>query len=106
MDADTPAPLRALRVDGGAAANDTIMQFQADLLGVPVQRPATLETTAMGAAFLAGLAVGFWQGMDEIRQLQAGGSVFQPNPDRARANALYARWQEALERSKRWNAPL
>ncbi len=102
MNADTPAPLRELRVDGGAAANDTLMQFQADLLGVPVHRPACLETTAMGAAYLAGLAVGFWSGLDVIKREQAGGTMFQPQ---AEQNALYTRWQQAVERAERWNAP-
>jgi glycerol kinase len=103
MDADTPAPLQELRVDGGAAANDTLMQLQADLLGVPVYRPAVLETTAMGAAFLAGLAVGFWSSEDEIRAAQQGaGKVFQPNAERAATDALYSRWQEAVSRAKGW----
>lgn len=102
MNADTPAPLRELRVDGGATANNMLMQFQADLLQVPVHRPACLETTAMGAAFLAGLATGFWSSTDEIKREQAGGTVFQP---RAAYGALYARWQDAVERAKRWNAP-
>ena len=105
MDADTPAPLRELRVDGGASSNDTLMQFQADLLGVPVHRPATLETTALGAAFLAGLAVGFWSGVDEIRKVQVGGTVFEPRGDRKGIDAMYARWQDAVSRAKGWNAP-
>ena len=105
MDSDTPAPLRELRVDGGAAANDTLMQFQADLLGVPVRRPACLETTAMGAAFLAGLSTGFWSGADEIRREQGSGHIFEPAGDRAQMNRLYARWQEAVGRAKGWNAP-
>ena len=102
MNADTPAPLRELRVDGGATANDTLMQMQADLLGVPVHRPACLETTAMGAAFLAGLAVGFWANTDDIKREQAGGTIFKPQAD---YSALYARWQEAVGRAKGWNAP-
>ncbi len=102
MNADTPAPLRELRVDGGAAANDMLMQFQADLLGVPVHRPACLETTAMGAAFLAGLAVGFWPDIDGIKRAQTGGKVFQPETE---YSTLYGRWQDALTRSKGWNAP-
>jgi glycerol kinase len=102
MDADTPAPLRELRVDGGAAANDTLMQFQADLLGVPVHRPACLETTAMGAAFLAGLAVGFWPSTEQILHEQNDGKIFQPKND---YTALYARWQEAVARAKGWNSP-
>ena len=105
MDHDTPAPLRELRVDGGAAANDTMMQFQADLLGVPVCRPACLETTAMGAAFLAGLSTGFWSNTDEIRRDQPPPRIFQPAQEHASMDKLYARWQQALERAKGWNAP-
>ena len=105
MDADTPAPLGELRVDGGATANDTLMQFQADLLGVPVQRPACLETTAMGAAFLAGLAVGFWKDLEDIRCSQAPGTKFVPQADRARMDAMYARWRDAVERAKGWSRP-
>ena len=67
MDASSKSPLTELRVDGGAAANDAFMQFQADLLGVPVRRPAVLETTALGAAYLAGLAMGFWNSVDELK---------------------------------------
>lgn len=104
MDADTPAPLKELRVDGGAAANDTLMQFQADLLGVPVRRPGCLETTAMGAAYLAGLAVGFWGGVEEIRREQGAGTVFEPG-ERAGMDVLYGRWKEAVGRAKGWNAP-
>ncbi len=102
MDADTPAPLSELRVDGGAAANNTLMQMQADLLGVPVHRPACLETTAMGAAFLAGLAVGFWSNTEDIKRSQAGGTIFKPQTE---YSALYARWQEAVGRAKGWNVP-
>jgi len=101
MNADTDAPLRELRVDGGATANDTLMQFQADLLGVPVHRPACLETTALGAAFLAGLAVGFWTSTEEIQRVQGQGTLFTPQRD---YDALYTRWKEAVERAKGWNA--
>jgi glycerol kinase len=101
MNADTGVPLRELRVDGGATANDTLMQFQADLLGVPVHRPANLETTALGAAFLAGLAVGFWSSADEIQRVQGEGTLFTPQRD---YDALYTRWKEAVERAKGWNA--
>lgn len=105
MDHDTPAPLRELRVDGGAAANDTMMQFQADLLGVPVCRPACLETTAMGAAFLAGLSTNFWSNTDEIRRDQPPPRIFQPAADHRNMDKLYTRWQQALDRAKGWNAP-
>ncbi len=101
MNADTDAPLRELRVDGGATANDTLMQFQADLLGVPVHRPACLETTALGAAFLAGLAVGFWANTEEIQRVQGQGTLFTPQRD---YDALHTHWKEAVERAKGWNA--
>ena len=103
MDADTGIPCRALRVDGGAAANDLLMQFQADLLGIPVRRPAVLESTAQGAAYLAGLATGFWSSVDEIATTRAD-AVFNPKADSARMAARYTRWQQAVERAKGWNA--
>jgi len=105
MDGDTPAPLKELRVDGGAAANDMLMQFQADLLGVPVHRPAVLETTALGAAYLAGLAVGFWKDLAEIRTHADEGRIFTPQAERVTMEALYTRWQDAVTRSKGWNRP-
>jgi glycerol kinase len=103
MDADTGIPCRELRVDGGAAANDLLMQFQADLLGIPVRRPAILESTAQGAAYLAGLATGFWTSVDEIAQTR-GDQVFQPAADRTVTDRQYARWQQAVQRSKGWSA--
>jgi glycerol kinase len=103
MDADTGIPCRELRVDGGAAANDLLMQFQAHLSGIPVRRPAILESTAQGAAYLAGLATGFWSSVNEIAQTRAD-TVFQPQPDRAAVDRQYARWREAVERAKGWNS--
>ena len=94
---------RELRVDGGAAANDLLMQFQADLLGIPVRRPPILESTAQGAAYLAGLATGFWSSVDEIAQTRAD-QLFQPTSDRAAIDAQYARWQQAVQRAKGWSA--
>jgi glycerol kinase len=79
------------------------MQFQADLLGIPVHRPAILESTAQGAAYLAGLATGFWSSTDEIAQTR-GDHVFQPAADRAVSSRQYARWQQAVQRSKGWSA--
>ena len=79
MDADTKVPFRELRVDGGAAVDDLLMQFQSDLLRVPVVRPAAIETTAFGAAYLAGLAVGFWGSPQEIRKLRAADTRFEPD---------------------------
>ena len=103
MDADTGIPCRELRVDGGAAANDLLMQFQADLLGIPVHRPASLESTAQGAAYLAGLAVGFWNNVDEIAQTR-GGKVFDPRAEPVPMARRYGRWRDAVERAKGWNA--
>jgi glycerol kinase len=91
-----------LRVDGGAARNDLLMQFQADLVGVPVVRPAVTETTALGAAYLAGLAVGFWSGTDEIASLWQVERRFEPKLAGGRRDALMAEWKRAVERAKGW----
>jgi len=99
---ETGEALAALRVDGGAAVNDLLMQFQADILGVPVVRPQVTETTALGAAYLAGLAVGFWHSADDLRSLRAGDTRFEPRMDRDEAGRRLARWQRAVERSKAW----
>jgi glycerol kinase len=103
MDADTQQPFRELRVDGGAAANDMLMQFQADLLGLPVRRPAALETTALGAAYLAGLATGFWAGVDDIQRLRAEDRVFEPSADRQVMERKRERWADAVQRCRDWN---
>jgi len=105
MNKDTRLPLRALRVDGGAAANDTLMQFQADLLQVPVERPAVLESTALGAAYLAGLAVGFWASTDEIAAQRESVRVFTPQAESKSMEDRMARWKEAVRRSQGWNKP-
>lgn len=102
MQADSGLDLLALRVDGGAVANDFLMQFQADILGVPVQRPAVTETTALGAAYLAGLATGFWQSQEEIAQKWRVERTFEPNMSDDQRESLYAGWQKAVERSKAW----
>jgi len=101
---ETGEPLAALRVDGGAAVNDLLMQFQADVLGVPVVRPQVTETTALGAAYLAGLAVGFWHSPEDLRSLRAGDTRFEPRMDRDEAARRLARWQRAVDRSKAWTA--
>jgi glycerol kinase len=106
MAADAGIPLAELRVDGGAATNNMLMQFQADLLGVPVVRPAVTETTALGAAYLAGLAVGYWPSVDAITGQWKVDRRFEPSMPRARAAALRERWSAALDRSKKWEAPL
>jgi glycerol kinase len=99
---ETNAPLGALRVDGGAAVNDLLMQFQADLLGVPVVRPRVTETTALGAAYLAGLATGFWAGPAELRSKRDNDVRFEPKMDEAERSQRRARWQRAVERSRNW----
>jgi glycerol kinase len=106
MAADAGIPLKELRVDGGAAINNTLMQFQADLLGVPVVRPAITETTALGAAYLAGLAVGFWPSVDAITGQWMVDRQFEPAMPQASAAALRERWTAALERSKGWERPV
>ncbi len=100
MQADAGMPVTELRVDGGAAANNLLMQFQADLLGVPVVRPRQLESTAQGAAYLAGLASGFWQDEAEIASLWKADRVFEPSMDADRKAALLAGWKKALERAR------
>jgi glycerol kinase len=101
---ETGTPLGALRVDGGAAVNDLMMQFQADVLGVPVVRPRVTETTALGAAYLAGLATGFWATPDALRAQREGDVRFEPRMDAAEREERRERWQHAVERSKNWSA--
>lgn len=93
-----------LRVDGGASANDLLMQFQADLMGVPVVRPQITETTSLGAAYLAGLSVGFWKDLDEIESIWKSDRVFEPTMPEAEVNRLRERWRRALERAKSWES--
>jgi len=102
MQGDAASPLTELRVDGGAARNDLLMQFQADLVGVPVVRPAVTETTALGAAYLAGLAVGFWSGTEEIASLWRVERRFEPQMAAGKRGALVAEWKRAVERAKGW----
>jgi glycerol kinase len=102
MGADAGISLKELRVDGGAATNNMLMQFQADLLGVPVVRPAVTETTALGAAYLAGIAVGYWKSVDDVSGQWKVDRRFEPAMRRGDAAALRARWTEALQRSKGW----
>ncbi|MCP4641245.1 MAG: glycerol kinase GlpK [bacterium] len=103
MESDTGERIPLLKVDGGAAANNLLMQHQADLLGIPVVRGTCLETTAMGAAFLAGIATGFWGGMDEVQQIWQEDRVFQPEwPEDKRANEL-AGWERAIKMTKTKN---
>ncbi|MHB8822895.1 MAG: glycerol kinase GlpK [Pseudomonadaceae bacterium] len=102
MQKDAGAPLRGLRVDGGAVANNFLMQFQADLLSTPVERPQQKEVTALGAAYLAGMAVGYWQGLDELRSKACIERVFEPACDNQQRDKLYAGWCRAVERTRGW----
>ena len=102
MQDDSGITLKALKVDGGAVANNFLMQFQSDILGVPVDRPMVTETTAMGAAFLAGLAVGFWKDKAEIAAKWNVDRTFNPAMDAALREKKYAGWQRAVERSRKW----
>ncbi|HVL58296.1 MAG TPA: glycerol kinase GlpK [Burkholderiaceae bacterium] len=100
MQRDAAKPLTQLRVDGGASANDLLMQFQADLLGVSVVRPRVAETTALGAAYLAGLAVGFWSGPDDVAGNWQVDRRFEPQMDRSQAAALLGAWRDAVSRTR------
>lgn len=102
MQQDSKVTLTALKVDGGATANNHLMQFQADLLGVPVQRPEVQETTALGAAYLAGLAVGFWQDQNDITGNWALDREFTPADYRDATERQYERWQKAVTRAMDW----
>jgi glycerol kinase len=104
MQDDSGITLKALKVDGGATANNFLMQFQSDILGVPVDRPMVTETTAMGAAFLAGLAVGFWKDKEEIAAKWIVDRSFKPTMEPALREAKYAGWVKAVERSRDWEA--
>jgi glycerol kinase len=102
MEKDSGKPTQELRVDGGATANNFLMQFQADLLGCEIKRPQIIETTAIGAAFLAGLAVGFWKDRDELQALWAADRSFQPEMTEGKKEKLIHFWHKAVERSKNW----
>ena len=95
-------PLIELRVDGGASVMNVLCQFQADQLGVSVQRPLDQETTALGAAYLAGLAEGLWTSVDEVGRQWGLEAEFAPNEDRAVADTLHRQWLRAVERSRNW----
>lgn len=102
MEEDSGIKLRTLKVDGGAVANNFLMQFQADILGVDVYRPDIIETTALGAAYLAGLGVGFWTDKDEIAKRWKVDRVFKPEMEVERQEILYQGWRKAVERSLKW----
>ncbi len=102
MEQDAGVALTTLKVDGGMVANELLMQFQADILGVPVVRPVVTETTALGAAYAAGLAVGFWESLDALRENWGVNRIFEPQMDETRRAALYAGWKKAVQRTLDW----
>ena len=94
--------MQILRVDGGASVNRFLMQFQADILRCPIDRPAMVETTALGAAFLAGLCAGIWNDMDDIVSIRESEHIFRPQMDAETAQKLCRRWHKAVERARSW----
>lgn len=97
MQVDAKTPIPVLKVDGGAAKNDYLMQFQADILGIAIARAKNLETTALGAAFLAGLTVGYWKDLEELKSLHGTAQIFEPKMDEARKEKLYKGWKKAVK---------
>ena len=100
MQEDTNIKIPVLKVDGGATNNDYLMQFQADILDIPVQRAGDLETTALGAAFLAGLAVGYWQDLEELKQIIKDGKRFDVQMDKQKRDQLYDGWTKAVKATR------
>ena len=102
MEEDTGIPLKELRVDGGASANNFLMQFQADIVGRTIRRPMIRETTALGAAYLAGLATGVWDSLEDIRSQWTLDRLYTPQMDPARREQLCAGWRKAVSRARDW----
>jgi glycerol kinase len=102
MKLDTGMKIKELRVDGGASANNLLMQFQADILQTTVIRPKVIETTAMGAAYLAGLATGFWKDTEEIRQQWQPEKQFEPAMPDSKVMTIKRKWADAVKRAKSW----
>lgn len=102
MEADSGIKLSALKVDGGAVANNMLMQFQADILGVPVDRPQVIETTALGAAYLAGLAVGVWDSKEELTKSWKLQNRFEPKMDPQQSAKYYKGWTKAVKHCMHW----
>ena len=102
MESDSGTKIESLRVDGGASANDLLLTIQANLLGIPVVRPQTIETTALGAAYLAGLAVGFWNSREEIATNLKVDRVFEPTLNEEEIEELRQGWRKAVKRCKAW----
>ena len=102
MNKDSGVDLKALKVDGGMVFNELLMQFQSDILGVPVVRPTVAETTALGAAYAAGLAVGFWKNTDELRENWGVDKTWDPAMDVGKREELHTGWLKAVERTFDW----
>jgi glycerol kinase len=102
MNADSGVPLQTLKVDGGMVGNELLMQFQADVVGVPVVRPKVAETTALGAAYAAGLAVGYWRDKEDLRANWQEGRRWEPVMDEVRRTREYASWKKAVTRTFDW----
>jgi glycerol kinase len=102
MNADSGVDLQSLKVDGGMVGNDLLMQFQADILDVPVIRPAVAETTALGAAYAAGLAVGFWNEVEDLRENWNEDKRWEPQMDAAYRDRAYRYWKKAVTKSFDW----
>ena len=102
MEADSGVTLAELKVDGGMTANETLMQFQADQLGVPVVRPVVAETTALGAAYAAGIATGYWQGEQDVIDNWAEDKRWEPQADEAERERLFRLWKKAVTRTFDW----
>jgi glycerol kinase len=102
MNADSGVELSSLKVDGGMVVNELLMQFQADILGVPVIRPTVAETTALGAAYAAGLAVGFWSQVEDLRENWGLDKQWEPDMDPVRREREYALWKKAVTRTFDW----
>ena len=104
MEADSGIKIQELRVDGGATVNDTLMQFQSDILQIPLVRPKVLETTALGAAYLAGLATGFWNGTEDLSLQWQEDKRFEPKMSADESAGYLKNWNKAIEKSKGWDA--
>jgi len=102
MTAEAGLSIPVLRVDGGGTANSLLMQFQADILGIPIQQAVVAETTALGAAYLAGLAVGLWKNTDELAKLWHAARTYEPQMLPDQRESLYAGWKRAVERARGW----
>ena len=105
MHSDSGTKGRALRVDGGGTQSDLLMQFQADILGIPVEKPVVTEMAALGAAYLAGIGVGFWENMEEVERQWKVDKTYAPKMSEDQRESLYANWKRAVERSFKWATP-